>query len=106
MNAMNYVWTFCPKCEGQLTLQFGRSDAGLSGSLRRWSRDRSVNDGRRLEVPAGEVAAGRRVPDHVPLRPGDPGGRLGDPAGHEREASLSSQFPVRSFQFSVLQTDN
>ena len=56
MNAMNCVWTFCPKCEGQLTLQFGRSDAGLSGSLRRWSRDRSVNDGRRLEVPAGEVA--------------------------------------------------
>ena len=57
MNAMSYVWTFCPKCEGQLTLQFTRSDAGLSGSLRRWSRDRSVNDGRRLELPAGEVAA-------------------------------------------------
>jgi len=57
VNAMYYVWTFCPKCEGQLTLQFGRSDAGLSGSLRRWSRDRSVNDGRRLETPAGEVAA-------------------------------------------------
>ena len=52
-----YVWTFCPKCEGQLTLQFGRSDAGISGSLRRWSRDRSVNDGRRLEVPATSVKA-------------------------------------------------
>ena len=57
MNAMNYVWTFCPKCEGQLTMQFARSDAGISGSLRRWSRDRSVNDGRLLEVPPGEVAA-------------------------------------------------
>jgi hypothetical protein len=52
-----YVWTFCPKCEGQLTIQFARTDAGLSGSLRRWSRDRSVNDGRRLEIPAAEVAA-------------------------------------------------
>ncbi len=57
MNAMNYVWTFCPKCEGQLTMQFARSDAGLSGSLRRWSRDRSVNDGRLLEVPPADVAA-------------------------------------------------
>jgi hypothetical protein len=56
MNLMNYVWTFCPKCEGQLTIQFGRTDAGLSGSLRRWSRDRTVNDGRRLEVPAAAVA--------------------------------------------------
>jgi coproporphyrinogen III oxidase len=53
---MNYVWTFCPKCEGQMTLQFARNDAGLSGSLRRWSRDRSVNDGRLLQVAAGEVA--------------------------------------------------
>ena len=52
---MYYVWTFCPKCEGQLTLQFGRSDAGLSGSLRRWSRDRSVNDGRRLERSPGRL---------------------------------------------------
>jgi hypothetical protein len=56
MNAMHYVWTFCPKCDGQLTVQFARTDAGLSGSLRRWSRDRSVNDGKRLEVPAAEVA--------------------------------------------------
>jgi hypothetical protein len=53
---MNYVWTFCPKCEGQLTLQFGRNDSGLSGSLRRWSRDRSVNDGRLLQVAPGGVA--------------------------------------------------
>jgi hypothetical protein len=53
---MNYVWTFCPKCEGQLTIHFARTASGLSGSLRRWSRDRSVNDGRLLEVPAAEVA--------------------------------------------------
>jgi len=57
MNAMSYVWTFCPKCGGQLTIQFARTDDGLSGSMRRWSRDRSVNDGRLLAVPAAEVAA-------------------------------------------------
>lgn len=54
---MNYVWSFCPKCEGQLTIQFDSHAAGLLGSLRRWSRDRSVNDGRRMDVPAGEVGA-------------------------------------------------
>jgi hypothetical protein len=57
MNSMNYVWTFCPNCGGQLTMHFARNAGGLSGSLRRWSRDRSVNDGRLLQVPAAEVAA-------------------------------------------------
>lgn len=54
---MNYVWTFCPNCGGQLTIHFSRNAGGLSGSLRRWSRDRSVNDGRRLDVPTAQVAA-------------------------------------------------
>ena len=54
---MNYVWTFCPKCEGQLTIQYAGNAGGLSGSVRRWSRDRSVNDGKRFEVPTAEVAA-------------------------------------------------
>lgn len=54
---MNYVWTFCPKCEGQLTIQYAPHSGGLGGSVRRWSRDRSVNDGRRLEIPSADVAA-------------------------------------------------
>jgi len=54
---MNYFWTFCPNCGGQLTIQFERNAGGLSGSLRRWSRDRSVNDGKRLSVPIGEIGA-------------------------------------------------
>jgi hypothetical protein len=55
MNPMNYVWTFCPRCSGQLTIQYSEHPDGLVGSLRRWSRDRSVNDGRRLEIPRTEL---------------------------------------------------
>ena len=53
---MNYVWTWCPKCSGQLTIQYSERPDGLAGSIRRWSRDRSVNDGRRLEVPRAELS--------------------------------------------------
>ena len=54
---MKYVWTFCPKCSGQLTIQYSEHAGGLVGSLRRWSRDRSVNDGARLEIPSAAVSA-------------------------------------------------
>jgi hypothetical protein len=47
---VNYYWTVCPKCSCQVTIQYAESARGLSGSLRRWSNDRTVNDGRRLEV--------------------------------------------------------
>jgi len=54
---MNYFWTVCPKCSGEITVQYVQNAGGVSGSLRRWSSDRSVNDGRRVEIPKGEVAA-------------------------------------------------
>lgn len=55
---MHYVWTVCGRCGGQITIQYGRSpQGGLTGSLRRWSTDRSVNDGRKLEIPAAAVGA-------------------------------------------------
>jgi len=54
---MNYFWTVCPKCSGEITIQYVDSAGGLSGSLRRWSSDRTVNDGRRVETPRGDVAA-------------------------------------------------
>lgn len=54
---MNYFWTVCPKCAGELTFHFVHTAAGLEGSVRRWSRDRSTNDGRRLETPKADVAA-------------------------------------------------
>jgi hypothetical protein len=53
---MNYYWSVCPKCSCELTLQFVETAKGLSGSIRRWSSDRSVNDGRRLDTPAADVA--------------------------------------------------
>ena len=54
---MNYAWTECPGCRCQITIQFDDSVDRRTGSLRRWSSDRSVNDGRRLEIPRGEIAA-------------------------------------------------
>ena len=53
---MNYFWTVCPKCHGEITIQYVASAGGPSGSLRRWSSDRTVNDGRRVETPRAEVA--------------------------------------------------
>ena len=54
---MHYVWTTCGACGGQITIQFARGTQGVTGSVRRWSTDRSVNDGRLLAVPAAAVAA-------------------------------------------------
>jgi hypothetical protein len=53
---MNYVWTTCGRCGGQITIHFTSGTQGLSGSLRRWSTDRTVNDGRKVEIPAGSVS--------------------------------------------------
>jgi hypothetical protein len=54
---MNYYWTVCPKCACELTFHFVETARGLKGSVRRWSRDRSTNDGRLLETPRADVAA-------------------------------------------------
>lgn len=54
---MNYFWGQCPACGHQVTVQFTDAPDRLAGSLRRWSGDRSVNDGRRLEVLRAAVAA-------------------------------------------------
>ena len=53
---MNYFWTVCSKCSGELTLQWVETTGGISGSLRRWSSDRTTNDGRKVEVPRGDLA--------------------------------------------------
>ena len=54
---MNYFWTFCPKCSCQLTIQYVEHPEQLVGSTRRWSTDRTVNDGKRLEIPRAAIAA-------------------------------------------------
>ncbi len=53
---MNYYWTRCPKCSCEVTIQFVEHPGALVGSVRRWSSDRSINDGRRLEVPRAEAS--------------------------------------------------
>jgi hypothetical protein len=52
---MNYVWTNCPKCGCQLAIQFAERPDRIAGSVRRWSNDRSINDGRLLEIPRASV---------------------------------------------------
>lgn len=54
---MNYYWGDCPRCACRVTIHFTDYPERLSGSVRRWSADRSINDGRRLEIPRAEVAA-------------------------------------------------
>jgi hypothetical protein len=54
---MNYFWGTCAGCGCQVTVQFADSPDRLSGSLRRWSTDRTVNDGKRLEIARSEVEA-------------------------------------------------
>ena len=54
---MNYFWTVCPKCAGELTIQFVSTGGGVSGSVRRWSSDRSINDGRMIDTLASALAA-------------------------------------------------
>jgi hypothetical protein len=52
---MNYFWGSCAACGCQVTVQFADHPDRLTGSLRRWSTDRSVNDGRKLDIPRTEV---------------------------------------------------
>ena len=52
---MNYFWGTCGACGCLLTIQFTEFPDRLTGSLRRWSTDRSVNDGRKLEIPRAAV---------------------------------------------------
>jgi hypothetical protein len=53
---MNYFWGSCAACGCQVTIQYAEAPERLIGSLRRWSNDRGVNDGRRLEVPRASVS--------------------------------------------------
>lgn len=85
---MNYYWTECPGCQCHVAINYTARPDKISGSLRRWSFDRSINDGRPFEVPVGSLPAeggfptpcvcGRQL--QVPATPSAVGG--------EREAGL------------------
>ena len=55
---MNYYWGTCPGCACEVAIQFVERPEGVSGSVRRWSADRSVNDGRRLSVGREAISEG------------------------------------------------
>lgn len=47
---MNYHWSDCPGCGCQVSVNYTVYSDRISGSVRRWSADRSVNDGRPFQV--------------------------------------------------------
>jgi hypothetical protein len=51
---MKYRWLDCPGCLCHLAINTTETPAGISGSLRRWSADRSINDGKLLRVAPSE----------------------------------------------------
>lgn len=53
---MNYFWSQCAGCGCQVTLQYVEHPDRLIGSVRRWSTDRTINDGRLMEVSRAGVA--------------------------------------------------
>jgi hypothetical protein len=86
--SLKYYWTDCPGCQCHVAVNFTAYPDKVSGSLRRWSFDRSINDGRRFEIPAASLSpdggfaatcvCGRQL--QVPAEPSAVGG--------EREAGL------------------
>lgn len=59
---MDYYWLDCPRCNCQVVINVIRRPGRISGSLRRWSADRTTNDGRKLEVAAGAADGPIPVP--------------------------------------------
>ena len=53
---MKYRWMDCPKCQCHLAINTTETSEGISGSLRRWSVDRSINDGKLLRIPPAEIS--------------------------------------------------
>jgi hypothetical protein len=52
---MKYRWLDCPGCHCHLAINTTETPAGISGSLRRWSVDRSINDGELIRIPTSDV---------------------------------------------------
>ena len=52
---MKYYWTECPGCGCEVAVNMVASAETVTGSLRRWSRDRSVNDGRAIPTFARQA---------------------------------------------------
>jgi len=55
---LNYYWTECSGCRSQITIQTTAYPDRISGSLRRWSTDRAINDGRQFTISAEQRGKG------------------------------------------------
>ena len=85
---MKYRWTICPNCHCEVAINYTDSAAGFFGSVRRWSRDRTINDGKPFRIGRAEPSAaagftvecpcGQRL--EVPARP--------DAVSAEREGDM------------------
>jgi hypothetical protein len=53
---LTYFWTDCPNCHCHVAINTTAYPDKLSGSLRRWSRNGSINDGRSFEIASGALA--------------------------------------------------
>jgi hypothetical protein len=84
---MKYRWATCPSCGCELAINYTETPQGLLGSVRRWNRDRTINDGRPLRLPSGGLPDGSFQTEcvcgatlDVPARP--------DAVSAEREGDL------------------
>jgi len=57
---MNYHWTDCPGCSCHLAVNWMVRPEEIAGSLRRWSADRSTNDGKPFVFRGPELAVDLR----------------------------------------------
>lgn len=55
---MRYHWTECPGCSCQIAVNTTVQRGAVTGSLRRWSSDRSVNDGRPIVNAPSDAVGG------------------------------------------------
>ncbi len=54
---MNYHWSDCDSCHCHLAVNWMVRSGEILGSVRRWSADRSINDGKPFQIPAADHAA-------------------------------------------------
>ena len=85
---MKYRWTSCPQCHCEVTVNYTDTPDGILGSVRRWNRDRTINDGKALKLAASDRPAGQGFSVECVC-----GGRLDVPArpdavSAEREGDL------------------
>ncbi len=55
---MRYHWTECPGCRCQVAVNTSTASGLVTGSLRRWSTDRSINDGRAIRGVTADATGG------------------------------------------------